>query len=324
MNSVKGRSAVKRVFVFGLLIAGLAAQGAVSAAGYPDRPIRLIVPYPPGGTSDNVARSLQQPLEDALGQTVIIENVSGSAGTVGTGKLAHAKADGYSVGLNANATITSSPHLTPVGYDLDSFTPVARVAISYLGIALRKDFPVSSFDEFVKYAKTNRVTVGNTGIGASSHLCVEALKKETDTKLVPVPFKGSGPSINAVINGHIDAVCDPAVLPPIQNGLLKSLVTLTPDRWEEVPDTPTYKEQTGEAFPVINWYAAVVPSETPENRVEILTEAFKKALQDPALIKRFASMGAQTYFATSDELKQQLSEEFKVRGEMLKNLNLVE
>ncbi|MES1924321.1 tripartite tricarboxylate transporter substrate binding protein [Salinisphaera sp. T31B1] len=324
MTDKKTRKAARKLLAAGLAVAGLIVQTTVLAATFPDRPVRLIVPYPPGGTSDNVARSIQQPLEKALGQTVIIENVSGSAGTVGTAALADAKPDGYTVGINASATITTSPHLTPVNYDLDSFAPVARVAISYLGIAVRPDFPASNFKEFVEYAKTHRVTVSNTGIGATTHLCVEALKKETGTQLVQVPFKGSSPSMNAVINGHIDAVCDPALINPMQSGILKPIVTLTPERWKEIPDTPTYKEATGKAFPVTNWYVALAPAGTPDDRLQILTDAFKQALDDPDLAKRFASMGIQPYFSPSAEVEKELHEEFDTRGDTLKDLGLTQ
>jgi len=318
------RVAVRSLLATGLAVAGLIVQSTALAAGFPDRPIRLVVPYPPGGTSDNVARSIQQPLEKALGQTVIIENISGSAGTVGTASLATAKADGYTLGINASATITTSPHLTPVNYDLDSFSPVARVAISYLGIAVRPDFPASNFKEFVEYAKTHRVTVSNTGIGATTHLCVEALKSETGTQLIQVPFKGSSPSMNAVINGHIDAVCDPALLNPMQSGILKPIVTLTPERWKEIPDTPTYKQATGKEFPVTNWYVALAPKGVPDDRLEVLTDAFKQALADPELSKRFASMGIQPYFSSADAVGQELHDEFDTRGKALKGLGLTQ
>lgn len=321
MRNIKRQGVRKLCSMMACATAIVVFAGSAMAA-FPERPVRLIVPYPPGGTSDNVARSLQKPLEDALGQTVIIENVSGSAGTVGTGKLSNSKPDGYSVGINASATLTTSPHLTPVSYDLDSFEPVARVAISYLGIGLRKDFPADNFEDFVAYAKQHRVTVGNTGIGATSHLCVEALKERTGTQIVQVPFKGSNQSLNAAINGHIDAVCDPALLQTFRGGVLKPLITLTANRWDEVPDTPTYKEKTGEDFPVENWYASLVPAGTPEDRVQTLQNAFEEALDDPDLKKRFASMGIHPDFADSAALGKQLREEFKDRGQKLEELGL--
>lgn len=310
------------VSIVALTVLCLVATPAL-AAGFPQRPVTLIVPYPPGGTSDNVARALQKPLGDALGVPIIINNVSGSAGTVGTGVLANAKPDGYTIGINASATVTTSPQITPVDYKIDSFTPVARVAISFLGLALRKDFPASNFKQFVQYAKTHRVTVSDTGIGSTTHLCVEALKETTGTKIIQVPFKGSSPSMNAVINGHIDAVCDPALLHPMQSKILKPLITLTPERWHEIPNVPTFEQVTGKAFPVKNWYAALAPKGVPDAVIAKLQTAFAKALQDPKLIAQYRRMGIKPYFASSKALSDQLHAEYKTRRRVLEGLHLV-
>lgn len=308
--------------ILALCVLCLAAVPAL-AAGFPQRPVTLIVPYPPGGTSDNVARSLQKPLGDALGVPIIVRNISGSAGTIGTSALANAKPDGYTIGINTNATVTTSPQITPVDYSIDSFTPIARVAISYLGLALRKNFPASNFKQFIQYAKTHPVTVSDTGIGANTHLCVEALKEATGTKIIQVPFKGSSPSINAVVNGHIDAICDPSILHPAQNKILKPLITLTPERWSEIPKTPTYKEVTGKEFPVQNWYTALAPKGTPAGVINKLQAAFKKTANDPKLIAQYRRLGIKPYYASSKKLDEQLHAEYETRRHVLERLHLV-
>jgi tripartite-type tricarboxylate transporter receptor subunit TctC len=272
---------------------------AQAQATYPTRPITMVVPFAPGGTTDVVARIVGDHMSRTLGQQVVIENVTGAGGTVGATRVVKAAPDGYVILMgNLGSQVASVAIYPKLAYDpRTDFEPIMNTAATPMLVVAKKDLPVNDFKEFVAYLKANaaKMNYGTGGVGATSHLTCLFLDALLGVKPQHVPFRGSGPALNALLGGHIDYVCDQSVgvVPPIQAKEVKGLVTAVKERLPVIPDVPTSAEQGLPEFQATGWNALFAPKGTPKEVVETLNAAARAALKDETTRKRLLDLGAE-------------------------------
>lgn len=299
----------------------LAIAGPAVAEDYPAEQVRLIVPYGPGGTTDNVARAFAIAFEKELGQTVVVENVGGASGITGTERLARAKPDGYTLGMPPNPVTSTAPHIVNTTFDTKtSFSAVSKVVEGVTPFSVRADFPADTMEEFIAYAKENPgITFGSSGIGSNGHQCGANMSSDMDLNLVHVPFSGSRDVLNSLLGGHIDAFCDPLTVQPAQAGSVKALTVMNEARWVDLPDVPTYKEATGEEPPITLYYSLLAPAGTPDNVIKKLNEITHRALADKGTKKRFHNLGLVGTPTSHEEAQNLMISDYEKAGLRMKN-----
>ncbi|MDB5510806.1 MAG: hypothetical protein JWR08_289 [Enterovirga sp.] len=281
------------------LSAVLAMACPAQAQTYPQRQITLVVPFSAGGTTDVIARIMADDMSRTLGQQIVIENVTGAGGTVGAARVAKGTPDGYTLLMGNLGTQAASVGLYPnLQYDpRTDFEPVMNAAATPMLVVAKKDLPVKDFREFVAYLKANgeKLNYGTGGVGATSHLTCLFLDSILGTKPQHVPFRGSGPALNALLAGQIDYVCDQtvAVVPQIQAGSVNGLVVAVQSRLGVLPDVPTSAEQGLPEFQATGWNAMFAPKGTPKEIVQRLNTAARAALANDGTRKRLLELGAE-------------------------------
>ncbi len=277
----------------------LAATGASAQGAYPQRNITLVVPFAAGGPTDVIARIMGDHMSRTLGQQVVVENVTGAGGTVGVTRVMKAAADGYTILMGNLGTQAASVGLYPnLAYDpRTDFEPIMNSASTPMLVVAKKDLPVKDFREFVAYVKANaeKMNYGTGGVGATSHLTCLFLDSLLGVKPQHVPFRGSGPALNALLGGQVDYVCDQTVgvVPAVQAKEAKGLVVAVKNRLAVVPDVPTSAEQGLPEFQATGWNALFAPKGTPKEIVDRLNGAARAALKDEATRKRLLDLGAE-------------------------------
>jgi len=290
------RSARVVACVLGVLLGAMSA-GSALAAGYPEKPIRMLVPYPPGGITDVLTRSIAELLRKELGQPVIVENRPGANTALAAQALAASPADGYTVMMAAAATVVMNPLLyAKLGYDpIRDFTPVARIAETPLVLVVRSDSPARTFADLIAKAKAKPgdATYASTGIGSTLHLAGELLQSETGTQMLHVAYKGSAPALNGVLGGETNFMIDSvgSSIPLIKGGKLRALAVTSAKRLPALPDVPTVAESGVPGFDVSTWFGLLVPKQTPAAIVTRLNAAVALAVRDPAFRAQFESVG---------------------------------
>jgi tripartite-type tricarboxylate transporter receptor subunit TctC len=273
-------------------------SGAMASAAYPDRPVTIVVPFAAGGPTDIIARIVSEHWSRALGQQFVIENVTGAGGTVGVTRVKRAAPDGYTLLLGNLGTQAASVGLYPnLAYDpRTDFEFIINLAATPLLVVAKKDLPVKDFRDFVDYMRANegKLNYGTGGVGATSHLACLFLDHLLGTKTTHVPYRGSGPALQALIGGQIDYVCDQTVgiVPSIQGGLVKALVIASPERTPVLPNVPTSAEQGLPKFLTTGWNVMLAPKGTANAIVDQLNSAGRVALKDDLVRKRLLELGA--------------------------------
>lgn len=267
-----------------------------SFAAYPDKSIKFLVPWPPGGATDQVARILVQPLTKELGVSVFVENKGGAGGNIGTQAFVQDKPDGYSMLMATSSTNAAGPHLfANQGFDpAKDFTPVVLVCTIPNIMVVPVASPWNSLKDLINDAKQNpgKFTYGSAGIGASQHLAGAQFKTTTGLDIRHVPYKGSGPAALDLMAGHIDMMLDTGSMANIKGGRLKALGVASDKRIPELPNVPTMKE-AGVPMVANAWYGVMLPAGAPKDVTEKLNAAFNKVLKDPEVRKQLQSIGAQ-------------------------------
>ena len=265
-------------------------------AAYPDKSIKFLVPWPPGGATDQVARILVQPLTKELGVSVFVENKGGAGGNIGTQAFLQDKPDGYSILMATSSTNAAGPHLfANQGFDAaKDFTPVVLVCTIPNIMVVPASSPWNSLKDLMNEAKQNpgKFTYGSAGIGASQHLAGAQFKTVTGLDIRHVPYKGSGPAVVDLMAGHIDMMLDTGSMANIKGGKLKALGVASDKRIPELPNVPTMKE-AGVPMVANAWYGVMLPAGAPKDVTEKLNAAFNKVLKDPEVRKNLQSIGAQ-------------------------------
>lgn len=271
---------------------------AAAAQNYPTRTITMIVPFAAGGPTDLLGRLLAQRMGEILGQTVIVENVTGAGGMTGMKRLADAKPDGYTIGIGTVGTHAQNQWLYdhPAYNAVTDFTPIALIAEVPIVVFARKDLPVSNLKEFAAYAKNNQAAMqyGSGGAGAASHLACVVLNSAIGTDVTHVPYKGGEPAMQDVIAGRMDFGCDliSTVKPQIDSGSVKALAVLSEVRSPVEPGLPTAVEQGVDAQ-AYSWNAVFLPKGASDDLVKKLNAAVLEAIKTPAFRERLESLGAQ-------------------------------
>jgi len=277
-----------------LCVAMIAGATSVSADEYPAKPIMLIVPFSQGGPTDTVGRLLAEAMSRDLGQRVRVQNVQGAGGTSGSGRVARAPADGYTL-LIYHIGQATAPLLYPkMGYHpIDDFEPIGLVNEVPMVLVARKNFPVESVKSLLEYARVRKLIYAHAGIGSASHLCGLLLQHAAKINLLTTRYNGTGPALKDMIDGHVDVMCDQTTntADSIKAGKIRVYGIATPRRIALLPNVPTLHESGLPNFEISIWHGIYAPRGTPKAVVERLTVALQAALRDPALIQRFAELG---------------------------------
>ncbi len=283
-----------------LLAAALAVwAGSTLAQPYPSKPIRLIVPFTPGGSTDILGRAIGQKLAEALAQQVVIENRPGAGGSIGAEAAARAAPDGYTLLMGHIGTLAVNPSLYPkLGYDpLKSFVPVAWVARVTNVLVVNPAVPAHTVQELVKLARDQpgRLRYASGGNGSAAHLTTEYFKLQTQTDIVHVPYKGTAPAVTDLLGGQVEVMMSgaPALMPHVRAGKLRALGVSNAQRVESLPDLPTIAEAGVPGFEAIQWYGVVAPAGTPEAVIARLNAEINRALATPELKARLVAEGAE-------------------------------
>ena len=297
-----------------VLVAAMLPQHAFAqAATFPDRPVKFVVPYGPGGTVDPTARTLATRAAEILGQPVVVENKPGAAGSIGTEFVARSPADGYTVLIHTNV-VTSEPWLKPsLTYNfLRDFTPLVTIDETPFVVIAHPSLPVNSVKELVEHAKHHpgKLNYGASGVASSGHLRGEQFQLETGTKLVFVPYVDGGATLRGLLANEIQVAFDtlPGSIANIQAGKLKLLAVGSPERWFLVPDTPTMHESGFQAL-VPQWIGAFIRADTPPAVVDKLARALKEATNDAKVREQYRKLGFETVGAGPQETLKRLRDE---------------
>jgi tripartite-type tricarboxylate transporter receptor subunit TctC len=296
-----------------LAVLTFAIASAAGAQSYPARPIKLIVPYGPGGTVDPTARILGARAAELLGQPVVVENRAGAAGSIGTDAAAKAPADGYTVLVHTNV-VASEPWLkSTLPYNfLRDMAPLVTINETPFVLLVNPSLPVNSVKELVDYAKSRpgKLNFGASGVGASGHLRGEQFQVETGVRMTYVPYRDGGSTLLGLVANDIQVSFDtlPGSIAMIREGKLKLLAVSTPQRWFLVPDVPTMTE-AGYPGLVSQWIGAYVRSGTPQEAIDKLVKAFQEALRDPKVKEQFAKLGFETLGHGPEQTRKRLQEE---------------
>jgi tripartite-type tricarboxylate transporter receptor subunit TctC len=283
----------------------LALVPPARAESYPARTIRMIVPYPAGGTSDVLARVLAKKMGDGMGQTIVIENVGGAAGTIGAGNVARATPDGYTLLFGYATQFTIAPAIYPsLSYDpIKSFTPIGSVVRFHFLMTAYSALPFATLPELVNYAKANpgKLTYASPGVGTSTHLTGELFKLKQGIDIVHVPYRGGGPAITDYVAGRIDVYWDAiAPLKPwVEKGTIKPLAVTSAKRVADLPQVPTVIEAGMPDLNVFTWTALFAPAGTPRDVTDRLESEMGKALQDKEVRETFEKNGYELFPGSS-------------------------
>jgi len=281
----------------GLLAAVHVLAAPARADDYPSRTITMIVPFPPGGPSDVVARIVADGLSRQLNETVIIENVGGAGGTIGTARVAAAAPDGYTLLAASMGSHVAAPVLTPnVRYDaVKDFEPIGLISDAPVAVVARNDFPADNLKDFIVYVKAHgdAVKQAHGGVGASSHMACLLFTSELDLKPKLIPYRGTGPALSDLIGGHVDFYCDQvvSVASAMKGKTIKGFVVSGDAPSPALPGIPSAKQAGIPEFSLNIWSAMYAPKGTPKDVIAKLASALDKTLEDPAVAKRMVELG---------------------------------
>lgn len=299
------------------VVAAVALCGAAHAqSNYPTKPIRLLVPFAAGGTTDLIARVVADPLGRELGQPVIVENKGGGGGAIGAAETARATPDGYHLGLATVSTTATNPAINPkIPYNVfTDFTPIVNIAATPNIIAANPKFVGQDYKSFLEEVKKNpgKHSFGSPGTGSIGHLMMEMFMLATGTQMQHVPYRGSGPALNDAVAGQIPLIFDnfPSALPFVKEKRLTALVVAAPKRLAVLPDVPTLAEVGAPGVNRMAYYGVVGPKGTPKEIVDKVNKAVHKVLQDPAIRKRIEDTGSLIVADTPEKFAQEIKAEY--------------
>jgi tripartite-type tricarboxylate transporter receptor subunit TctC len=309
-----------------LALALLAAASAAVAQQYPDRPVRLVVGYPPGGPADIAARIVADQLSAQLPQRVVVDNRAGAGGIIGTELVANAPADGYTLLLSGNNIAIAQALASAPRYDsTQSFVHVAQIATLPTGVFVNAQSPHATFRDVVAFAKANpgKLAYASGGNGTPSHLAMEMLKRSAGIDVRHIAYKGTAPAITDLIGGQVDMLVTSIAGPmeQVKGGRLKILAVSSPERLDQLPQVPAIAESLP-GFSFETWLALSAPHGTPSAVVQRLAGEVERALKDPALVKRMNDAGLKASYLPPDGTGARMSAELKTLSQVIKDANI--
>jgi tripartite-type tricarboxylate transporter receptor subunit TctC len=312
---------------FALLGAAVAAAQVCSADDYPSKPIRMVIPYTPGGSIDTVGRMVADQLQRQLGQPVVIENTPGASGVLGSQNVRKARADGYTLLFNASSQVYLPLVLAKKSYDAEKdFTPVGQIGYVPLVVAVNNNIPAKNLAEFAALAKANpdKYTWATSGLGTTSHLSEEMINRALKLKMEIIAYKGAVPQLTDVVGGHVSAAVSPmpGVHSFVQAGRLRALAVTSKTRVPSMPGVPTVAESGIPGFELLSWYGIWGPANMPAAVTDRLNAEIAKAVDAPALKARFAELSFIPVKSDPAQFRQLIREDLSKIGKAVKEANI--
>jgi len=311
----------RRLFLGALMLIASAAAHAQDA--YPSRPIRMIVPYPPGGSSDNAARIVAERLSAQLGQPIVVDNRGGAAGTIGAQAAEKEKADGYTLLLAPTAVFAITPHLRKVPYDPFGFEPVGLVATAPSIAVVPKDSPVHSIQDYVALAKKRpgEISFGSAGPGSITQLYGEMLKQRAGINILHVPYKGSAEALTGLLGKQVDIIIDPVALPQAVGGAVRPIAIFGDRRIPELPNVPTIAE-SGYDIDIPSWFGLFAPKGTPPEIVAKLSAELAKTLKTPDVEQRLLKANLFAAYLDPAAFAKKLKQDDQLFGDLIRKIGI--
>ena len=321
-----------RALLAAFVCAGWALHGIdlahAQSQSYPNRPVKIVVPFPAGGPTDGMARIISDRLGAVLGQTIVVENRGGAGGSIGGKFVATSDPDGYTILMTPGGSLTSGPAVhSNIGYDpVKVFTPICQLIETPLIMAVHPDLPVKTLPELVAYAKHNpgKISWGSQGFGTAPHLLAELFKTDAGVNIVHVPYRGTAPMLAAIVAGEVQMVADPmtTILPHLQSGKLRPLAIAGAERTAKLPDVPTVIEVGYPKLQSPFWLGVVAPAGTSPDIIDKLNAAFRESLAPAETRARLDALGAEIKIGTPAEFEKLLAHELEKWTAVVKAANI--
>ena len=304
----------------------IVSSGANAQSDYPNRPITLIIPTPPGGGTDTLGRRLAEAVEPILGQKLVVENRPGGGGSVGVTLISQARPDGYTLGMIWNGPLTALPHTLQVPYTPESYTPIIQIGSSSYVMCVAPDFPASNAEEFIAELRNNpgKYTYGNDGVGGTMQLGAERIFKHFGIKARAVPFGGAGETARNFLGGHVDIYGGslPPILPHVKAGKAKCPLLTSADDNPALPDASGLHKLGVPELETVLWWGVIGPKDLPDSIVAKLEQAFRNAADTPLVKDGLAQIGASPVIRDGKEMAQLVKRESEALGEVARDLGL--
>ncbi|PZQ02288.1 MAG: ABC transporter substrate-binding protein [Variovorax paradoxus] len=325
---IAGRQSAWRAWATVLAALSLALPGLASGQAWPAKPIKIVVNFPPGGAADQIARALTQPLQEALGQPVVVENKSGAGGNIGGEAVAKAAPDGYTLLMSSGGMVSVNPHIYPkMSFDpTKDLEPVAAAARVLVFLVTAPGFPAANATEFLAQlrAKPGKLSFGSPGNGSSPHLAAEMMKSQANVFATHVPYRGAAPALTDLLAGQLDFLFDPGVaIPHIKAGKLKLLAVGSPKRSPLFPDVPTLDEAGLKGFDADTVFGVYAPAGTPADIVNRLNREINKALTLPGPRDRILALGGEPAPMTPAQFHAKALEDGMRFGKLIRERKIV-